>query len=392
MLSTSRFFVLLVLLALVPTVSIAQTESKPQSLPVKSHTEEVSFKTFDGYDLFGKLTLPDTPGKHAILIYVQTAEGMTVDMKRRGGKNGTFNYYDLYREKLPATNVGFFSYEGRGIRMGTELPRYEKIDWDIYNTSTLENKVRDVISAIEIVRKQKGVDTSQIFLIGASEGTLLAAEAASRVPKQVKGLLLYGVLTSNMRENFKYIVTDGSYVAYLGYFDIDKDGRISREEFEKDRSGFRKRSLTNIDFKVFDKDNDGFFTVEDRRALSSVLVQAADTENWEVLNAWLKSAAAVATPKGWFQDHFAHKPIWDFLSQLKQPIGFFQGAQDISVPIAGVRNLEERAKKEGKKNFEFYYFDDLDHSLNIGFYFYNGKLPAGHAAIFDFLSRHVKKK
>ena len=94
------------------------------------------------------------------------------------------------------------------------------------------------MSAIAVVRKQKGVDTSQIFLIGASEGTLLAAEAASRVPRHVKGLMLYGVLTSNMRENYKYLVTDGAYVAYLTYFDSDKDGKITKEEFEKDLPGF----------------------------------------------------------------------------------------------------------------------------------------------------------
>src|SRR5262245_29002278 len=100
--------------------------SKPTA--VKKTTVELPFKTYDGYDMFGKLTLPETPGRHAVVIYVQTAEGMTVDMKRRSGRNTTFNYFDLYREKLPEMNVGFFSYEGRGIRMGTEPPRYEKID------------------------------------------------------------------------------------------------------------------------------------------------------------------------------------------------------------------------------------------------------------------------
>ena len=69
---------------------------------------------------------------------------MTVDTKRQKSRDTTFNYFDLYREKLPEMNVAFFSYEGRGIRMGDKPPRYETINWDIYNTSTLENKVRDI--------------------------------------------------------------------------------------------------------------------------------------------------------------------------------------------------------------------------------------------------------
>ena len=63
-------------------------------------------------------------------------------------------------------NVAFFSYEGRGIRMGDKPPRYETINWDIYNTSTLENKVRDIMSAVQIVKKQPGINSSRIFLIG----------------------------------------------------------------------------------------------------------------------------------------------------------------------------------------------------------------------------------
>src|SRR5262245_26875140 len=139
-------------------------------------TIEIPFTSHDGHEMFGKLTIPDSGASHAVVIYVQTAEGMTVDMKRPKGREGTFNYYDLYREKLPEMNVAFFSYEGRGIRMGDKPPRYESIDWDIYNTSTLENKVRDIISAVQVVKKQRGIDASLVFLMGASEGTLLASE------------------------------------------------------------------------------------------------------------------------------------------------------------------------------------------------------------------------
>ena len=77
-------------------------------------TRTVDFRSHDNLPMFGKLTLP--PGKKpaAIVIYIQTAEGMTVDMRRLNGRGGTFDYFDLYRDKLPEMNVGFFSYEGRG--------------------------------------------------------------------------------------------------------------------------------------------------------------------------------------------------------------------------------------------------------------------------------------
>jgi len=362
---------------------------------VKTKTIELPFTSYDRHEMFGKLALPTSAGTHPVVIYVQTAEGMTVDMRRHKSRTETFNYFDLYREKLPEMNVAFFSYEGRGIRMGDKPPRYETINWDIYNTSTLENKVRDVLSAVELVKKQPGIDSSRIFLMGASEGTLLAAEAAARKPGQIRGLILYGVLTANMRENFKYIVTDGSFLTWRGNFDTDKDGKVSKQEFEADPSKFRERALKNEPFKTFDTNGDGFFTVEELVMLSPPLRNlrdAVDTENYEVLGEWARKSAAASTPKDWFKDQFAHQTIWTFLAKLNIAIGCFQGSVDAMVPIDGVRKLEQQAKKAGKSRMEFHYFENLDHSLNIGEYFTKGTLPAGHQAIFEFIRRQTAKK
>jgi dienelactone hydrolase len=152
----------------------ASADDAVQDVGVKARTIDIPFKSYDGYEMFGKLTIPTSAGSHPVVIYVQTAEGMTVDMRRQKTRDSTFNYFDLYREKLPEMDVAFFSYEGRGIRMGDKPPRYETINWDIYNTSTLENKVRDILSAVQVVKKHPGISSSRIFLMGASEGTLLA--------------------------------------------------------------------------------------------------------------------------------------------------------------------------------------------------------------------------
>lgn len=362
---------------------------------VKARTIEISFTSHDGHAMFGKLTTPTSGGSHPVVIYVQTAEGMTIDMKRPNGRGGTFNYFDLYREKLPEMDVAFFSYEGRGIRLGDKPPRYEALDWDVYNTSTLENKVRDIMSAVSVVKKHPGINSSRIYLMGASEGTLLASEAAARSRGQIRGLILYGVLTANMRENFRYIVTDGSFLPFRRYFDTDKDGRVSKQEFEADPGKYREKVLKNEPFKTFDTNGDGSFTVEELVMLSAplrTLRDAVHTENYEVLNQWAKTSAAMSTPKDWFKDHFAHPLIWTFLSKLNIAIGCFQGEGDEMVPIEGVRKLEEQAKKAGKSKMEFHYFDNLDHSLNIIEYFVKGTVPAGHKAIFEFIKKQTAKK
>src|SRR5262245_59279689 len=209
---------------------------------------EIPFTTQDDFEMLGKLTLPESGGPHAVVIYVQTAEGMTVDMKRPDGRGGTFNYFDLYAKKLPEMNVAFFRYEGRGIRMGDSPPRYEQIEREVYDTSTLENKVRDVLSAVDLVREQSGIDPERVFLMGASEGTLLAAQAAAREPKKIAGLVLYGVMTSNMRETFRYILTDGAHISHCSRFDADHDGSITRAEFDADPMKLRTTLFKGLTF------------------------------------------------------------------------------------------------------------------------------------------------
>src|SRR5690349_10732009 len=90
-------------------------------------------------------------------------------------------------------------------RLGEKPPRYVQLDRAVYNTSTLDNKVQDAITAVRLVQKQGGIDPSQIFLHSMSEGTLLCAEAAARIPKEIKGLILAAVLT-DMKVAMKFMM------------------------------------------------------------------------------------------------------------------------------------------------------------------------------------------
>ena len=264
--------------------------------------------------------------------------------------------------------------------MGDTLPRYEEIDWSIYNTSTLDNKVQDLLVAIEAVRKHDGLKRIPILLMGASEGALLCAEAAAKKPDSVTGLVLYGMLVQNLRETLRYIMSDGEFLKYRS-LDENKDNLITRAEWD--------RVIKNVDFSKADLNTDGKFTVADIKISTKKYLDAIDNNDYNVLQTWAKAAAAVAVPEGWFKDHFSHADNWTFLSQLGIPVGCFHGDADRMAPIAAVKELERKAKKASLTKMEFYYFEGLDHSLNVGQYFMNGKMPKGHRAIFEFIDRIV---
>src|SRR5215510_9764068 len=71
------------------------TGAQTQSAAPETKTSEIRFKSHDGYDMFGKLVLPVSAGNHPVVIYVQDAEGTTVDMKRRKPGGGFFYYFDV---------------------------------------------------------------------------------------------------------------------------------------------------------------------------------------------------------------------------------------------------------------------------------------------------------
>jgi pimeloyl-ACP methyl ester carboxylesterase len=356
--------------------------ARPEAQSTLSSSKDVTFQAHDGVEMFGRLVLPKDARPRAIVIYVQTAEGATIDQKRALGKDKTFNYFDLYRLELVKRGIGFFSYEGRGIRMGDAPPRYEKVDRAVFNTGTLDNKVKDAMAAVETVRKQLGLRETPVLLMGASEGTLIAAEAASRNPASIQGIVLYGALAWNMKQNFAFILSDGDYLRYRRV-DKDNNGAITKEEWES--------VIKGTDFGKADQNGDGSFTVEDVRIVNKKLLDAVENDDFAALNDWGQAYAGVALPDRWFENHFSHADMWSFLKRLDLPVGVFHGDRDNNTSMAAVKDLERKAKDAGLAKIEFHYFEGLDHTLNISQYFVSGAMPPGHQAIFRYIDRIAPK-
>ena len=55
--------------------------------PAASHgqttTRDIAFTSHGGHAMTGRLTLPDTPGTHPVMVFVQNAEASTLDQRTR---------------------------------------------------------------------------------------------------------------------------------------------------------------------------------------------------------------------------------------------------------------------------------------------------------------------
>ena len=373
-------------------VSTASPAESQAITPVPgTTTRDIAFTSHDGVPMLGRLTMPDTPGRHPVMMLVQTAEASTKDGQVRPTGGERVPAYTLYRANLAPLGIGFFSYEGRGV--SANAGGGPVIDRPVYNTSTLANKVQDGIAAVRTLQKQADVDVSKIVLRGVSEGTLLAAEIAVEIPKEVAGLVLSGVIGSTLQQALVFMASDSPYMRYLGVWDTNKDGRISQQEFDTDPQGFRKQLPPGTEFKQLDPDGDGFYTREDMRRLNKTLVDAIEAGDINTFLPWLQRSAGVQVPEpmaDWLRDHFKQPTMWDLLQRLSMPVGLFQGEIDGNTSAAEVRVLEQKARAAGKTNLEFRYFDGLDHGLGTIEYFITGKPSTGYAAIFEYMKRFAR--
>ena len=190
----------------------------------------------------GRIALPRSKAASALVMLVQSPQSSTIDSRRiANGKIASRT--QLFFSELPKRGLGFFAYEGRGVS-GTEkgpvYENFEKIDRKIFDTSSLENKTQDVRSAIKAIRQHKALASSKILLMGISEQTLVAADAASRWQDEIGGLILASMLPRNHKTMHIYYISEGEFLPIARFFDSDGDSRISKKEFDLDPHTQRK--------------------------------------------------------------------------------------------------------------------------------------------------------
>jgi len=68
-----------------------QTTARAQAPPTR--TIEVPLTSHDGYEMFGKLTIPASAAPRLLVVYVQTAEGMTGQYETAKRPRGNFQLF-----------------------------------------------------------------------------------------------------------------------------------------------------------------------------------------------------------------------------------------------------------------------------------------------------------
>jgi len=336
----------------------------------------------DGYILDTMLSIPNENHKKLVL-FVNGSGPHTYNTKRQNVDGSIFNYFDLFAKEFTDRGIAFCRFSTRGVTDGDVPPNYSNINDTEYASYLPHNLTCDLDVIIKYLRSN-GYHDKSIYLLGWSEGTIIAPLAVLNFSINIEGLLLCGYCNENLYDTLLWQLSGNSeLLQYRRLFDYDKKGYISKIDFEEERNKVKPTDFPNITFEQLDIDGDGKiteldFVLKTKKHLDEMM-NAIDSNDDE----WLKSNRGVQLNSAWFKEHFSLEPNRKILPKLNMPIHIFSGEYDAMTPIFFTKDIGKQFDKLGKTNLTTHIFENHDHDLNYLLYIIKGKLSEGLQSIFN---------
>jgi len=364
---------LLLLLVLTWSISVFGSELKTVQLN-------------DGESLIGRLSLPEGNANVPLVVVFIPGTGPNTYLNKRKIGNKEFNYYDLFEAEFLKRGIGFFTYNRRGVELGDKPPYYDKIDSAKYAKYTPKREVLDVESILSDLQKVDRLKETRIALLGASEGTIIAAMVADRMVEKVDDLLLFGYANDNMFDIIKWQFSGVTSIMNLKkYFDTNNDNAFSRAEYESTDSIAtlgRVRVLNNLPFDTLNMVKDSILDYKDfgarNKPFYDYLLKMVDEGN----DSWIWKNYFRITSL-WLKEHFKLEANKTRLLNIDIPIYIFQGVEDANAPVEGVYDIQTRFKNAKKNNLKCFIFEGHNHDLNYLDWPFKQQISEGLNAIFN---------
>ncbi len=197
----------------------------------------------EGWKLKGTLSYPKDGGKHPLVIIVHGSGPMD-----RDGTTGSSKIYNDLAWGLASKNITVFRYDKRSHTHGTRF-HMESFQGKTYTVQ--EEVIDDVLSAIELLKNNSHVDSTQIYIAAHSQGGMLAPLIAQQSGK-LKGMIL---LAANARpiqdmliEQMNYLYPDSAVMKVNDY--NQKKQIIAQATFAKTKKMNPKTPSDKLPFGV----------------------------------------------------------------------------------------------------------------------------------------------
>ena len=292
--------------------------------------------TFDsgGVTLAGALTLPDTPGPHPAVVLISGSGDQGRDSDFFG-----LRFFAVIADHLTRHGIATLRFDDRGVggSGGDGLQ------------TTLDERIGDVVAAVEWLRQRPELDAARIGLVGHSEGGMIAPEAALQSGGVAAVALLAGVATSGetlLREQLPRIMqADGAAPETIAEAQRQQAATLQAiftgEGWEVVESNIRQSLAAALDGLTEEQ-------------LSAITDRQAYIDNLTATQ--LRSAQSP-----WFQSLLLYDP-GPALEQLTAPTLALFGGLDTQVPAASnAAALRAALETAGNPDFELITLPQANH-------------------------------
>lgn len=206
----------------------------PAAHIILHNTQSLQFTMADGTVLAGELSLPPAakPSQKfptVILLHGSGPNDMneTLPEEVAGVPGGSAVFLQIAAQ-LNSQGFAVVRFNKRGVLgLGPQVLPSAKRTGAAF---TISGYRQDALSVLQSTLKLSAVDARQVYLLGHSEGTLLAASLARQYPHLLRGLVLIGTVGQPFRETMHFQMVDGPLAEVHEQFDTNKDGLLGVEE------------------------------------------------------------------------------------------------------------------------------------------------------------------
>lgn len=343
----------------------------PPAQVAQLHAQPVSIITADGYRLSGELSLPKTAKagqKFAtvILLHGSGANDLneTLAPNMAGTPEGSAVFFQI-AQKLNAESFAVLRFNKRGVTgVGpVTLPKEQRTD----AAYTVSGYTKDALDVLNFARKLPAVDVQKVFLLGHSEGTMLAAKIAGEQPHLLRGIILMGTVGDSFRETLHWQNVDGPMAQLGELFDLNGDGLLSIPELTEAAKKYGVDLAEQAEALGLERKGDKwiFAASMNPNAAGEISIDRDLRSRLEgQFSSYPNLPGLPEQIVAYFRDGDAFGSVTQILPGYAGPVLMLQGEADPQTTLAAARKTFDAMQKAGAQNVTFKTYAGLGHTLS----------------------------